>query len=189
MKEDGASLVRHRRVGIVPDFDQPAVGKIVVPHFFFCEPGRRIVRVVNRDETVVVRAGRIVDPGVRFRHLVKGEIRPGRERRIVGVNFAKAKNSGGGAAVAFFFAEPAFSLAGEAAAPGEAVFSKEDGRRFIDRLPGSVAGAFEALQHAAHRIPIGGQANDQLLAIVRHSGGTGTAGDEKQPCWQPPKSP
>ena len=57
VEEDGAPFVRRSRVGIVPDLDQPAIGEIVMPHFFLCEPGWRMFRIVDRDKLVVVGPG------------------------------------------------------------------------------------------------------------------------------------
>src|SRR6188474_3002519 len=39
VEKDRTPLVRLRRVGIVPNLDQPAVGKVVMAHFLFRKPG------------------------------------------------------------------------------------------------------------------------------------------------------
>ena len=57
---------------------------------------------------------------------MKWEIRAGRKLRIVRVDFADRKNAGGGATVAFRFAQSIFALAGNSAAPGEAIFAEDD---------------------------------------------------------------
>ena len=48
----------------MPDLDQPAIGEIVVPHFFFREPRRRMFRIVDRDKPIVVGPRRIINPGI-----------------------------------------------------------------------------------------------------------------------------
>ncbi len=164
----------------MPDLDQPAVGKVVMPHLLFRKPGRRIIRIVDRDVLVVIGAGGIVDPGVGFGHLVERELRPGRQRRVVSVDFADAENSRRRPTVPLLFAQPVFVLADEAAAPGEPVLSEKNRDRLANRLPGPGAGALEALQFAAHRVPIGRDGDDELTAIFRHPGGTRTAGQEEQ---------
>ena len=64
MEENCAAFVRHGRIRVVPDLDEPVIGEIVVPHFFLGEPPRRIFRIIDRDQLVVVGARRIINPGI-----------------------------------------------------------------------------------------------------------------------------
>src|ERR1700694_4639728 len=99
MKKDGAALPRNRWVGIVPNFNQPAISEVVMPHFLLLEPWRRVLGIFDRDEAIVIGALHIIDPRVRARDLMKGVIRTRRELRIVGIDFSNSKNSSRGAAI------------------------------------------------------------------------------------------
>ena len=115
---------------------------------------------------------------------MKGKVRPGRQRWIVSVDFSDPKNPGGRASVALGFAQTGFVLAGEAATPGETFLAEKNRDGVAQRAPGTRVVALEPLQRAAHRVPVRGQRDNQLLTIVRDTGGTRGAGDEKQPCRQ-----
>lgn len=184
MKEDCASLVRHGRIGVVSNLDQPTVGEIVMSHFLLCEPRWRMFRIVDCDQPVVVRPGRIVDPGIGFRDLMERKISSRGQRRIVGVDLADSEDAGGRAPVPLGFVATSFVLTGKATTPGEPFLSEEDRPRPANRLPWSSAGPLETLQGASHRVPVRGDGDNQLLAVVRDAGGTRGAADEKQPCWQ-----
>src|SRR5574338_1341962 len=101
----------------MPDLDQPAVSEIVVPHFLFSEPGRRMLRVIDRDEAVVIGPARVVDPGVCFRDLMERKIRAGRQGRIVGVDLSDPENPGRRAAVPLGLMPAGFILSGKTATP------------------------------------------------------------------------
>ena len=79
----------------MPNLHQPAISKIVVPHFLFLEPRRRIRRIGDRDETIVIRTLHVIDPGIGRRDLMEGEIGAGRKLRVVGVNLADLKTPAG----------------------------------------------------------------------------------------------
>src|SRR5262245_47602587 len=145
MKEDCAAFVRHGRVGVVPDLDQPAISEVTVSHFLFCEPRRRMIRLINFDKPVVVGPRGIVDPCVALRHLMKRKIRARRQGRIVGVDFTNLKYSRWGPTVAFLFVQSAFVLAGQTSAPGESVFSEQNRYRIAGLAPGAPGRAFEPL--------------------------------------------
>src|SRR4030095_13695948 len=132
VKKNRAPLVRLWRIGIVPNLDQPAIGKILMAHLFFRKPGWGMLRVVDRDKTIIVRTGGVIDPGVGFGHLMKGKFRTRRERRIVGVDFADAKDAGRRATVPLLFAQAVFILTGEAATPGQTVLAEQDRNRPAD---------------------------------------------------------
>jgi len=61
-------------IRVVSNFYQPAIREIVVPHFLFFEPRRRVRRVGNRDEAIVIGAFHVIDPRVGFRDLMKRKI-------------------------------------------------------------------------------------------------------------------
>lgn len=155
-----------------------------MPHFFFRKPRRRMFRIVDGDELIVIRPRGVIDPGIRGRNLMKGKIRSRRQRRIIGIDLSDPKNSRRRAAISFLFAQAVFSLSGKPAAPGEPIFAEQDRHAIRDWTPGSGARAFKALQDAAHRIPIRGEADNQLLTVGRHPGGMHTAADDEQQCPQ-----
>ena len=144
----------------MPDFDEPAIREVTVSHFLFCEPRRRMIWVIDPGKPVVVGPGRIVDPRVGLGHLMKRKIRARRQGRIVSVDFSNLKDPGWGPPVAFLFAQSAFILAGQSSAPGEPIFSEQNRHRLAGWVPGAPRRAFESLQGAAHRIPIGRQPNN-----------------------------
>src|SRR5215510_10389802 len=61
VKENSAAGTGHGRVGIVANFDEPAMRRIVQAHLLLLKPRRRIVWI-NYDMLIVVRQGRIIDP-------------------------------------------------------------------------------------------------------------------------------
>ena len=119
---------------------------------------------------------------------MEGKIRSGGQRRIVGVDLADPENPGWCPAIALRFAQARFVLTGEAATPGEPFLAKENRARWADGLPRPGAGTLEALQRAPHCVPVRGEADDQLLTIVRDAGGMGAAGHlEQDQSEDPPK--
>src|ERR1043166_571091 len=106
-----------------------------MPHFLFLEPGRRLRWVGNGDETIVIGTVHVIDPRVGLGHLVEREIGVGRKRGIVSVDFPNLKNAGGRTAVALRFAQTTFILPRETAAPGKALFAKEDRPSLRDWRP------------------------------------------------------
>ncbi len=54
VKKDCAARSGHRRIGIVPDLDQPMIRKIAGAHFFVGVIVRWIFRI-NYDVTIVIR--------------------------------------------------------------------------------------------------------------------------------------
>ena len=54
MKKNCAAGSGHRRVGIVPNLNEPAIREVVVPHPLLFEPRRRVRRIVNDDVPVVI---------------------------------------------------------------------------------------------------------------------------------------
>ena len=50
MEKDRAAGAGLGRIGVVPNFHQPAIRKIVVPHFLFFEPGRRFRQDAQRSD-------------------------------------------------------------------------------------------------------------------------------------------
>lgn len=180
VKEDRAAVVRQWWIGIVPNLNQPAICEIVVPHFFLREPRRRMRRILDRDEAVVVRAVAVVDPGVGCRHLMKRKVGAGRKRGVVRVDFSDLENARGRAAVPFVFVPAGFILAGNSPAPGETVFAKENRHRFAHWSPRAGVVALETLQLAAGAVPIRRGRDDELPAVVRQAGGTRAARENEK---------
>lgn len=54
VKKDGATCSGHRRIGIVPDLDQPVIRKITRAHFFVAVIVRRIFGIYD-DVAIVIR--------------------------------------------------------------------------------------------------------------------------------------
>src|ERR1041384_3389821 len=125
MKKDRAARARDRRIRIMTDLNEPAICKIVMPHFLFLEPGRRVRRIGNGDETVVIRTLHVIDPRVSFGYLMEWEVGPGRKGGIVSVDFPNLKNACRRPAVALRFAQTTFILTRESAAPGQPLFAEE----------------------------------------------------------------
>lgn len=162
----------------MPNLDQPPIGEIVMPHLGFREPRRRIRRVIDRDEAVVIRTRDIVDPCVARGHLMKRKVCARWERIVVSVDRAETKKPGRRASVALVLVPARFLLAGEAPAPGEPVLAEKHRDGFANFLPRSAGLSLVALQLAAHAVPVGRDRHDQLRAVVRHRRGTGAAREE-----------
>src|SRR3954466_14656373 len=126
VEKNRAPLARHRWIRIMANLDQPAIGKVVMPHFLLLEPGRRMSRIINRDKAVVLRTLDIIDPGIGCRYLVKWIISARRQLRIVSINLPHPKDTGRSATVVFFLAETRFILSGQASAPCSTSFAEKN---------------------------------------------------------------
>ncbi len=125
------------------DLDQPAISKIVMPHFLFFEPRRRVLRMIDRDKTIVIWAVAIIDPGIRTRYLMEGKIGSGRKLRVICIYLAELENSGWRPSVALFLFKTALVLAGEAATPGNPAFSEKHRHGRANGTPGTAASPLE----------------------------------------------
>jgi len=159
----------------MPYLYEPTVSKIVVPHFLFFKPSRRIRWIVDRNETVVLGTVYIIDPRVCGGHLMEGEISAGRQCGVVSVDLADPENAGWCASVALCFVQSNFVLTRQATAPGKTFFPKENRKPHARRLPSAAACAFEKLCLAVHRIPIRSGSDDHLRAIIGKTRGMSAA--------------
>ena len=104
VKKDGAARSGHWRIRIVPDVDQPMIGKISGPHFFVTVIVRWILRI-NYDVSIVIWRSRIIAPNVCVGNLVIRIIAAGRQVRVVPEHLTNLENSRGRATVSFSFAK------------------------------------------------------------------------------------
>ena len=104
MEENRAADSGNRWIGIVPDFNEPVIGKIARAHFFVRVIVRRILGI-NYDMTIVIRRPGVIAPHVCFGHLVVRVIGPRGQIRIVTKNFADLENSRGRSSIAFFLSK------------------------------------------------------------------------------------
>src|SRR6266702_8843657 len=111
MEENRAADSGNRWIGIVPDFNEPVIGKIARAHFFVRVIIRRMLWI-NYDMPIVIRRSGIIAPYVRFRYLVIRVIAPGRQMRIVTKNFADLENSRRRTSVALFLSKSLLILPG-----------------------------------------------------------------------------
>ncbi len=181
VKKYCAPVPRHRRIGIMPNLNQPSIGKIVMPHLLLLKPGRRMLGVRYRYHPVVVGKINIVDPRIGFRYLMKWVIRTRRQLGIVGIDFPDAKDSGRCAPIAFRLVQSRFALAFQAAPPGQTKFPEQNRDRRGDLTPGTSPRSLESLQFSPHRIPGWGESDNELATIVGHASGTAIAHEQAQP--------
>jgi hypothetical protein len=145
VEENCAACVGGWGIGVVADFDEPAVGGVCEAHPLFLEPVGFRSSGWEPHMAVVFWKAWVVHPGVPFGDADKGIIGLGWKGGISGVNGAKKENAGGCAPILFNFSAPALILAEEAVAPGESIFSEQNGNQRAGGLP-SRGGAFKALE-------------------------------------------
>src|SRR5207248_6108499 len=104
------------------------IGEIAGAHFFVAVIIGRIVRI-DHDVAVIVWRTRIVTPDIGVAYLTERIIGAGRQRCIIGINFANSKNSGWRTTIALVFAQPLLTLSGDAAAPGQSALAKQHRHR------------------------------------------------------------
>jgi hypothetical protein len=180
MKKNRTAQPRHGRTGIVADFDQPAIGKIVMPHFFPFEPRRRMRRILDGDKPIVIGAVHIVDPSVGRCDLMERVLGAGRELGVVGVNLADTENAGRRATVAFFFLQAGFARAGKTISPSHPILAKQNGKRPGHAFPIVAVLPFKELKVAVHGVPSRPGPHDELGAVWRNAIGTGIAAQGKE---------
>src|SRR2546423_12648962 len=122
----------------------------------------------------VIRRTRIIAPDISFRHLMKWIICSRRQRGIVGKDLADAKNAGRRPTITLVFSQARLILTGNPTSPGQTVFSKQYRHRPSLRSP-FVSGLFQQIQTAMHGIPVQGESDDELRAIIRERGGMSVA--------------
>jgi len=179
MEKNGASRSGHRGIGIVPNLDQPVVGKIARAHFLVTVIVRRLLRI-DHDVPVVIRRTRIVTPDVCISDLMIRIICAGREVRFVSKNFADFENSRRRAAVPFFLAKSRLVLPRQSDSPGQTAFAKQYWKGPRYHLPVTAARTLKQTQLASHRIPCGRDSKNELRAVIRHAICTSITGQPEQ---------
>ena len=179
VKKNCAPRTRHRRIGIVPDFNEPMISEIARAHFFMRVVVRRIFWI-DHDMTIVVGRSGIITPDVGLGDLMVRIICAGRQSCVIAENLADLKNTSWGAAVPLHFAQPGFILSGPTRSPGQTAFAKQYRNRRSDRGPGATARPFEELERSARRVPIGRETEDELGAIFGHTLSTCIADEEEE---------
>src|SRR5437899_11323907 len=124
VKKNRTACARHRRIGIMPDLNEPAISKIARAHFFMRVVVGWIFRV-NDNVPIVMWRARVVAPNVRFGHLMIWIIRAWRQVCVVTENLADLENTRRRATVALLFVKTGLVLAGQTCSPGESTFSKQ----------------------------------------------------------------
>src|SRR6476646_2198108 len=124
VKKDGATRSGHRRIGIVPDLDQPVICKISRTHFFVTVIVRRILRI-NYDVVIVIWRPRIIAPNVCIRDLMIRIVGASRQVRVVSEDLSDLENSRGRPAVSFFFVEAWLALTRDARSPRETTLAEQ----------------------------------------------------------------
>lgn len=180
MKENRTAQPRHGRIGIMADFDQPAIGKVVMPHFLLFKPPRRMRRILDGDKPIVIGAVQVVDPSIGRCDLMERVIGAGRELGVIGVNLADTENAGRCATVAFFFLQAWFARAGETISPSHTILAKQNGKRPGHTFPIVAVLPFKELKVAPHGIPSRRGSHDELGAVCRDAIGTGIAAQRKE---------
>jgi len=180
MKENRTAQPRHGRIGIVANFDQPAIGKVVMPHFFLFKPPWRMRRIFDRDKSIVIGAVHVVDPSISCCDLMERVIGAGRELGVIGVNLADTENAGRRATIAFFFLQAWLPRAGKTISPSHAILAKQNGKRPGHAPPIVAVLPLKELKVAPHRIPSRRGSHNELGAVCRDAIGTGIAAQRKE---------
>src|SRR6266498_4899966 len=149
VKKNRAACAGHGWIRIVPDLDQPVIGKITRAHFFVRIIVGRIFRI-NHDMAIIVGRPRVIAPDVCFSYLVIWIIGAWRQIRVVSENLADLEDSRRRSSVAFFFSKARLVLSSEARSPGNSIFAKQGRERSTHRLPISATRSLEQTQLAAH---------------------------------------
>src|SRR5207248_9030272 len=97
----------------------------------------------NCSKMIVIGTFDVIDPCIRGCHLMEREISARRQVGIVSVDLPDPENARGSATVPFGLSQAAFVLAGQAAAPGEAMFSEKHRPRRRGSFPFATRRAFE----------------------------------------------
>ena len=97
----------------MPNFNQPSIGKIVMPHLLFVEPRRRVCRIINANEPVVIGTIHVIDPCIGSRYLMKRVVRTWRQLGIISIHFSNSKYASWRPAVSFLLVHPRFGLSGQ----------------------------------------------------------------------------
>src|SRR4030095_9426694 len=124
MKKDGASFSGHRRIGIVPDLDQPVIGEIARAHFFVTVIVGRILRI-NYNVTIVIRRTRIIAPNVCVGDLMIWIVATRWQVCVLPKDLSDRENSRGRTTVSFSFAKTWLVLSLKSCSPPGAILSPQ----------------------------------------------------------------
>ena len=175
VKKDCTAIAGHWRVGIVSNFDQPAISKIAASHFFVAIIIRRIPRV-DHDMPIVIRRTRIVAPDIGFGHLMKWIVCSRWQRGIIGKNFADSENACGRSTISLMFSQARFILTNDPTPPGQPIFP-EQGRNWSSIGAPLATDLIQETQTPMHGIPIGRKGDNELGTTIRERGGISVARD------------
>jgi len=162
MKEDGAAGTwDDLGWSIVCDEQLELMSGVILLHLLGLFPSS--AWIVRQDDVTVV-GGRldILDPEVARGDAAIGELGVLANRGRVAPSTADAKDSGRGAAVAFFLGSGTSGIRVEAQSPDESLFSESALPRGTDLAPG-VPGFFMPLQSDVRVVPIAGDPDQALL--------------------------
>jgi hypothetical protein len=160
MEENSASETGDRWVGVVADFNEPAICKIAVPHLLFFKPIRRI-RGIDYDMLVVITTVQVIDPGISWTNRMERVVGTRRKGLIICIDGTDLEYSRRRAVVAFEFLRTTALTNQRAATPGKPMFAKKYGNRRSDRLP-YATGFLKTLQAAMHAVPGWRYPNNEL---------------------------
>ena len=175
VKKDCATVAGYRRIRVVPDFDQPAIGEIAASHFFVAVIIGRITGV-DDNMSIVIGRTRIVAPDIGFSYLMKWIVCSRWQRGIIGKNFADFENACRRSTISLMFPQARFILANDTTPPGQPIFSEQDRHRSGMRTP-LATDLIQEIQIAMHGIPIRCKSDNELRAIIGEGGGISVARD------------
>src|SRR5260221_5833662 len=151
MEKDRVSVTRHRRIGVVADLDQPAIGEIPQPHLRLLVPGWRIVRV-DFNMLIIVRATHVIDPGVSRFHRVEGLVRTVRERLVIRVDNTDFEDSCRRPVVPLELSWPNALPDNLAAPPRQSVLAEKH-IHWLTHLLAFTVSLLQPLEFAIHDVP------------------------------------
>jgi hypothetical protein len=125
MEENRAAGSWDRRIGIVPNLDEPVIRKIARAHSFVRVIFWRIPGI-NHDMPIVIRRARVIAPNVRFRHLMVWIVGSGRQLRLVSEDLPDLEYSRRRSSISLLFPKTGLVLSGKACSPGNSFLSKQN---------------------------------------------------------------
>lgn len=126
MKKNGAAGAWDWRIGIVADFDEPAVSGVAEAHALFFEPCWWNGVCREADMAIVLWEAGIIDPCIAFGDRDEWIIGSSGKRGVGGIDGAEEKNACRSTAVFFHFSSTGLVLTEQSVSPCESIFSEED---------------------------------------------------------------
>src|SRR4029077_4661125 len=117
VKENGAAGTGLGRIGVVTNFNEPAMRWIVKTHLLLLKPRGRI-SWIDDHVLVVVRQRGVINPRIGLRDCVKRIFGPLGDGSGVGVNFSNLESARRRALIAFGFLQTGFVGAEHTSSPG-----------------------------------------------------------------------